>query len=148
MVVYYVSVADLVLPLPVVRCKQGLGIAEILEAVVERVPAPADNRGKPLRALIFDSYYDAYKVCWHWYAAMSTAVPLLCDKHVPSLSLVQQRVALGWVHVCCRTAHCAEDSKQHSRSAQPHPFTSAPSAPSASAPSWCRCRRVWWSSSE
>lgn len=41
--------------------KKGLGIAEILEAVVERVPAPADNRGKPLRALIFDSYYDAYK---------------------------------------------------------------------------------------
>ncbi len=42
--------------------KQGLGIEEILEEVVRRVPPPADNRGKPLRALIFDSYYDSYKV--------------------------------------------------------------------------------------
>lgn len=41
--------------------KQGLGINEILEAVVERVPPPIDSREKPLRALIFDSYYDAYK---------------------------------------------------------------------------------------
>ncbi|KAL4448946.1 hypothetical protein ABPG77_007663 [Micractinium sp. CCAP 211/92] len=41
--------------------KQGLGIEEILEAVVERVPPPADHRDRELRALIFDSYYDAYK---------------------------------------------------------------------------------------
>lgn len=41
--------------------RQGIGIGDILEAVVQRVPAPADNRGKPLRALIFDSYYDSYK---------------------------------------------------------------------------------------
>ncbi len=42
--------------------KQGIGIDEILEEVVRRIPPPADNRHKPLRALIFDSYYDAYKV--------------------------------------------------------------------------------------
>ncbi|KAG7671445.1 hypothetical protein KSW81_003580 [Nannochloris sp. 'desiccata'] len=41
--------------------RQGIGINEILEAVVERVPPPKDSREKPLRALIFDSYYDAYK---------------------------------------------------------------------------------------
>lgn len=41
--------------------KAGIGIDEILEAVVERVPAPADNSDKPLRALIYDSYYDAYR---------------------------------------------------------------------------------------
>jgi translation elongation factor EF-4 len=40
---------------------QGLGIDEILEAVVQRIPPPKDNRGQPLRALIFDSYYDSYK---------------------------------------------------------------------------------------
>ena len=53
----------------VASAKQGIGIAEILEEVVRRVPPPADNRGKPLRALIFDSYYDPYKVCvcaWWW----------------------------------------------------------------------------------
>lgn len=41
--------------------KQGLGIEDILEAVVRRVPPPADRRREPLRALIFDSYYDSYK---------------------------------------------------------------------------------------
>ena len=41
--------------------KQAIGIDEILAAIVERIPPPADNRGKDLRALIFDSYYDPYK---------------------------------------------------------------------------------------
>jgi hypothetical protein len=41
--------------------KQGIGIDEILAAIVARIPAPADNRDKDLRALIFDSYYDPYK---------------------------------------------------------------------------------------
>ena len=41
---------------------QGIGIGDILEAVVQRIPPPKDARGEPLRALIFDSYYDAYKV--------------------------------------------------------------------------------------
>ena len=40
---------------------QGIGIQEILEAVVQRVPPPAETLEEPLRALIFDSYYDPYK---------------------------------------------------------------------------------------
>ena len=40
--------------------KVGIGIDEILEAIVQKVPAPAPKRAAPLRALIFDSYYDAY----------------------------------------------------------------------------------------
>lgn len=39
----------------------GIGIEEILEAVVAHVPPPADTRDKPLRALVFDSYYDAHR---------------------------------------------------------------------------------------
>ena len=41
--------------------KQGIGIDEILEEVVRRIPPPPDRTAEPLRALIFDSYYDPYK---------------------------------------------------------------------------------------
>lgn len=41
--------------------KEGVGIEDILEAVVQRIPPPQDRRDQPLRALIFDSYYDPYR---------------------------------------------------------------------------------------
>ncbi|MBD1876831.1 elongation factor 4 [Nodosilinea sp. FACHB-131] len=41
--------------------KQGIGIDEILESIVYLVPPPADTVDQPLRALIFDSYYDSYR---------------------------------------------------------------------------------------
>ncbi len=41
--------------------KAGIGIKEIVEQVVQKVPAPSGDRDKPLKALIFDSHYDAYK---------------------------------------------------------------------------------------
>ena len=41
--------------------KEGIGIPEILEAIVERVPPPANTINESLRALIFDSYYDSYR---------------------------------------------------------------------------------------
>jgi GTP-binding protein LepA len=44
-----------------ISAKDGLNVEKVLEAVVERVPPPKDESGKPLRALIFDSHYDSYK---------------------------------------------------------------------------------------
>ena len=44
-----------------VSAKAGLGITELMEAIIARVPAPADNNHLPLRALIFDSVFDSYR---------------------------------------------------------------------------------------
>ncbi|CDI50218.1 translation elongation factor 4 [Clostridium tetani] len=51
---------------PLISAKTGLNIKDVLEAVIEKVPYPKGEEEESLKALIFDSYYDAYKgvVCY------------------------------------------------------------------------------------
>jgi len=44
-----------------VSAKTGLGVRDMLEAVVERIPPPSGDREAPLQALIFDSWYDSFR---------------------------------------------------------------------------------------
>jgi GTP-binding protein LepA len=44
-----------------ISAKTGSGVSELLDAVVERIPAPKGDVAGPLQALMFDSYYDAYR---------------------------------------------------------------------------------------
>ena len=46
---------------PLVSAKEGIGIEDLLEEVVHKIPAPSGDESGKLKALIFDSYYDNYK---------------------------------------------------------------------------------------
>ncbi len=46
---------------PLISAKNGIGIDEVLEAVIAKIPAPSGSDREPLQALIFDSLYDSYK---------------------------------------------------------------------------------------
>ncbi len=54
--------------------KEGIGVDQILESIVKFIPPPEDTVDRPLRALIFDSYYDAYRGAIVYFRVMDGSI--------------------------------------------------------------------------
>jgi len=94
---------------------QGIGIEETLESIVRNIPAPSYTVGKPLRALIFDSKYDSYKVTT---VGNTTVLPvvIISDIACPCPYSLQAHLL---VLVKCTTMYTQFHSPPHPRARPP-----------------------------
>lgn len=75
--------------------KEGIGIDEILEAVIARVPPPRGDPNAPLRALIFDSHYDPYKGVIAYVRVMDGEVRLGQELHMMATGANAEPLEIG-----------------------------------------------------
>ncbi len=75
--------------------KEGIGIDEVLEAVIARVPPPRGDPNAPLRALIFDSHYDPYKGVIAYVRVMDGEVRLGQELHMMATGANAEPLEIG-----------------------------------------------------
>ncbi len=75
--------------------KEGTGTHEVLDAVVDRIPPPSGGAGRPLRALIFDSKYDAYKGVIAYVRVFDGSMSTRCQLRLLSANLPVDPLEVG-----------------------------------------------------
>jgi len=81
---------------PLISAKNGLNIEDVLEAIVEKIPAPKGNPENPLQALIFDSVYDPYKGVIVFCRIMEGTVKKGTKVRMMATGAVQEVVEVGY----------------------------------------------------
>ena len=83
---------------PEISAKNGINIHAVLEMIVAGVPAPAGDRAAPLRALIFDSQYDAYRGVIVFLRVMDGTVRAGMDVRMMASGAEYKVVEVGYLH--------------------------------------------------
>ncbi len=83
---------------PEISAKNGINIHAVLEMIVNDLPAPTGDRGKPLRALIFDSQYDSYKGVIVYLRVMDGVLRQGMDVRMMSGGAIYKVVEVGYLH--------------------------------------------------
>src|SRR5512135_3170585 len=78
-----------------VSAKEGVGIDDLLEAIVQQMPPPRGNPAAPLRALTFDSHYDTYKGVVAYVRVMDGAVDLHTSIRPMATGVVAEPMEIG-----------------------------------------------------
>ncbi len=83
---------------PEISAKNGINIHAVLEMIVAGIPAPAGDRAAPLRALIFDSQYDAYRGVIVFLRVMDGTVRAGMDVRMMASGAEYKVVEVGYLH--------------------------------------------------
>ena len=81
---------------PLISAKNGIGIEDVLEQIVEKIPAPTGDPDAPLRALIFDSTYDSYKGVIIFCHIMEGSVKRGTRIHMMATGATEEVVEVGY----------------------------------------------------
>jgi len=78
-----------------ISAKLGTNVDQVLNAVIERIPAPSGDEGQPLKALIFDSHYDSYKGVIAYVRVFEGTASMQGDFHLMSTNTEVKPIEIG-----------------------------------------------------